>query len=182
MDRLYLVTGAAGHLGGEITRQLTESGKSVRVLVLPKEKNLPKSMEIHFGDTRDKESLRPCFENLRGRKLIVIHCAAIVSIASKFNQTVYDVNVMGTKNITDLCMEYAVSKLVYISSVHAIAEAPRGMVIRETDQFNPNKVVGLYAKTKAEATAYVLDSAKKGLNACIIHPSGITGPYDMGRG
>ncbi len=182
MDKLYLITGAAGHLGAVITQQLIEDGKSVRALVLIGEKNLPERAEIFFGDTRNKESLRPCFENLGGRQLVVIHCAAIVSIASKFNQAVYDVNVTGTKNITDLCAEYSAAKLVYVSSVHAIAEASRGTVIRETKQFSPDKVVGLYAKTKAEATAYVLEAAEKGLNACVVHPSGITGPYDRGRG
>ena len=69
-----------------------------------------------------------------------------------------------------------------MSSVHAIPEKPKGITITETTEFSPDRVVGLYAKTKAEATAYVLDAARQGLNACVVHPSGITGPYDHGRG
>lgn len=179
---LYFVTGAAGHLGSAITRQLINSGKEVRALVLPNEKHPPEKAELYYGDVRDKESLRPCFENLNGRQLIVIHCAAIVSIASKFNQAVYDVNVTGTKNIVDLCREYGASKLVYVSSVHAIPEKPNGVTVTEVTEFDPGRVVGLYPKTKAEATAYVLDAARQGLNACVVHPSGITGPYDHGKG
>ena len=115
----------------------------------------------YYGDVCDKESIRACFENLNDRQLIIIHCAGIVSIASKFNQAVYDVNVTGTKNIVDLCAEYGVAKLIYVSTVHAIPEKPDGMVITEITEFNPDDVVGLYAKTKAEATAYVLDVYKR---------------------
>jgi len=71
---------------------------------------------------------------------------------------------------------------VHISSVHAIPELPAGRIITEVDNFNPGDVKGLYAKTKSEATQYVLDYAKRGGKACIIHPSGITGPGDYGRG
>lgn len=182
MEKLYLVTGAAGHLGSVITQQLIKNGKHVRALVLPNEKHIPEMADIHFGDVCDKESMKPCFENLSGQDLVVIHCAGIVSIASKFNQAVFDVNVVGTKNIVDLCQSYNVSKLIYVSSVHAIPEKPKGITITEITEFSPDDVVGLYAKTKAEATSYVLDAAKKDLNACVVHPSGITGPYDHGRG
>lgn len=182
MEKLYLVTGAAGHLGSVIARQLTESGKAVRALILPNEKHIPEAAEIHFGDMRNKESIMPCFETPAGCDLVVIHCAGIVSIASKYDQAVYDVNVTGTKNIVDLCREFNVSKLIYVSSVHAIPEKPGGAEITEVSEFDPGSVVGLYAKTKAEATAYVLDAAEKGLNACVVHPSGIIGPFDRGRG
>ena len=92
---------------------------------------------------------------------------------------VYDVNVNGTKNIVDKVLEYN-AKLIYVSSVHAIPEKSDGDLISEVSIFNPDDVVGLYAKTKAEAARYVMDSVKnKGLNACIVHPSGILGPYDF---
>lgn len=39
-------------------------------------------------------------------------------------------------------------------------------------------MVGGYAKTKAEATQIVLDAADHGLDAVVVHPSGILGPYD----
>lgn len=182
MKMLYIVTGAAGHLGSVITRQLITSGQQVRALVLPGEKHAPENAELYFGDVCNKESIRPCFENMNGRQFIVIHCAGIVSITSKFNQRVCDVNVTGTQNVVELCKEYHVSKMVYVSSVHAIPEKQKGITITETHEFDPDFVVGLYAKTKAQATRYVLEAARLGLNACVVHPSGIVGPYDNGRG
>lgn len=182
MATMYLVTGAAGHLGSVITQTLISHGKNVRALVMPNEINLPNMAEVRFGNICDIESIRPFFEGLDGFDSIVIHCAGIVSISSKFDQAIFDTNVSGTKNIVDLCSEYNVSKMIYVSSVHAIPEKPKGITIEETADFNPDNVVGLYAKTKAQATAYVLSAAKKGLNACVVHPSGIIGPYDRGHG
>ena len=34
----------------------------------------------------------------------------------------YDVNVNGTKNVLKLCTQYNVSRMVYVSSVHALPE------------------------------------------------------------
>lgn len=70
------------------------------------------------------------------------------------------------------------SRLVYVSSVHAIPEKDGLQVLREVHHFSPDEVVGGYAKTKAEATQIVLDAAAAGLNAVVVHPSGILGPYD----
>lgn len=43
MSELYLVTGAAGHLGSTVVRKLLELEKNIRILVLPNEKNIPKA-------------------------------------------------------------------------------------------------------------------------------------------
>lgn len=183
MNELYLITGAAGHLGTAIVRRLLELKKNARVLVLPNEKNIPEgSMEIYYGDVRNRDSLAAFFDNPEKKELIVIHCAGIVSIATKYQQQVYDVNVSGTRNIVDLSQQHQVKKIVYVSSVHAIPEKEKSEIIYEVSEFNPDDVVGLYAKTKSEATSYVLEATQNGLNASVVHPSGIAGPYNLGRG
>ena len=181
---IYIVTGAAGHLGGAVTKILNEQGQTVYALCLPDEKHSPQGghITVFTGDVCNIDSLTELFEHCAGRPVTVIHCAGIVSIASKFNQKVYDVNVTGTKNIISLCEKYHVQKLIYISSVHAIPELPGNETITEIDRFSPDDVVGLYAQTKAEATQCVLDYAKRGYAASVIHPSGIVGPGDFGRG
>lgn len=183
MERIYLVTGANGHLGSMIIKKLLENNCKVRALILENDKNhLDEKVEVIRGDVRDKETLYPFFDNLENKKIILIHCAGIVTIASKFNQNVYDVNVGGTKNIADIAIEKNVHKMIHVSSVHAIEEGKKGSVIKEVTSFNPDKVEGLYAKTKAEASNYILDMCKKGLNASIVHPSGIIGPGNYGSG
>ena len=81
-----------------------------------------------------------------------------------------------------LCRQCGVGKLVYVSSVHAIPEKPKGTEIAETTTFAPELVRGDYAKSKAMATALVLQAAKEGLNASVVFPSGIIGPGDLGKG
>jgi len=183
-NQIYIVTGAAGHLGGVVTSMLNEQGRSVYALCLPDEKHLPQgeNIKVFTGDVCNIDSLTDMFGSCENESVTVIHCAGIVSIASKYNQKVYDVNVNGTKNIISLCEKYNIEKLIYISSVHAIPELPAGGIITEADSFSPDDVTGLYAKTKAEATQCVLDYVKRGYKANVIHPSGIVGPGDFGRG
>jgi len=182
MGTLYLVTGATGHLGNTIIQKLISNGKCVRALVLPGDKlreHLPYGTEICFGDVFDIGTLYPFFES-GGDELIVIHCAAIISITTGQEQRIYNINVQGTKNIVDLCVKNKVKKLVHVSSVHAIPVLPKGETMTEITEFSPRRVRGVYAKTKAEASSYVLDAAANGLNASIVHPSGIIGPNDNG--
>ena len=179
MQKLFLVTGAAGHLGGTIVRQLEKDGVLTRGLVLPGEA-APQGDHVTCveGDVRKKDSLRPLFEGIQGYETYVIHTAGIVDISEHVSPAMYDVNVNGTKNIIDLCWEYQVKRLVYVSSVHAIPEKKSLEVMREVTRFSPEWVVGGYAKTKAEATQAVLDAVAQGLDAVVVHPSGILGPYD----
>lgn len=183
MKRIYIVTGASGFLGNNIIRMLEhDDNAEVRAFVLNGESisslnNLKCS--IYYGDVTKADTFNSIFEGIGDAEIFVIHCAAVVYIKSKYNSRVYDVNVNGTKNIVDKVLEYN-AKLIYVSSVHAIPEKSDGNLISEVSIFNPDDVVGLYAKTKAEAARYVMDSVKdKGLNACIVHPSGILGPYDF---
>ena len=127
---------------------------------------------------RDIQSLRPLFENTEGYETVLIHTAGIIDISDQVSPLAYEVNVNGTKNILALCREYGVSRLLYVSSVHAIPEGDKSSVLHEVTHFSPDAVVGGYAKTKAEATQAVLDAAHDGLDAVVVHPSGILGPYD----
>lgn len=183
MEKIYLVTGAAGHLGNVLARELVRLKQRVWIFLMPHEKNHVNGVEkIFYGDVTQKNSLMPPFIEADGSELIVIQCAGIVSIKTAFSQKLIDVNVGGTKNVADLCAEYQVSRLIYISSVHALPEGPPNKRIKETKQFDPDQVVGQYAKTKAEATAYVLKVGRRGLHVNVVHPSGLIGPYDYGRG
>lgn len=186
MKKVFIITGANGFLGNNIVRKLVEDkDNEVRALVLPNDKiNALDGLncKIYEGDVTKKNSLHDVFEvEEKDVELYVIHCAAIVYIKSKYNPNMYEVNVNGTKNIIEKVLEKN-AKLVYVSSVHAITEKPNHEVITEIKDFDPNKVEGQYAKTKAEMAKYVLEMVKnKNLNACIVHPSGIIGPNDFGN-
>lgn len=186
-NRKILVTGAAGFLGGTICRQLIDNGEDVRAFVLPNDpamKYVPEEAEVCAGDLTDKESLERFFTVEDGVETIVLHIASIVSVNPEYNQKVIDVNVGGTQNIIDLCLSHKeCKKLVYCSSTGAIPERPNGQAIKEVYHFDEERVLGCYSQSKAMATQLVLDAVKdKGLNACVVHPSGILGPEDYAVG
>ena len=183
----YLVTGAAGFLGGTVCRQLIDRGDEVRAFVLPNDpaiKFVPDEAEVCVGDLTDRESLERFFTVEDGVETIVLHIASIVTVNPDYNQKVIDVNVGGTENIIDMCLSHPeCKKLVYCSSTGAIPEMPKGEVIREVDNFEADDVLGCYSQSKAMASQAVLDAVHdRGLNACIVHPSGIMGPEDFAVG
>jgi len=185
-NELYLLTGAAGFLGSNISRKLILMNKKVRALVLPGDPAaamVPDEAEIVYGDILDMDTLETFFTAGNDEELIVIHCASIVAIMPEYNSKVYDVNVRGTQNIIDMCVKYDVKKLVYISSTSAIPELEGNAPITEVDRYVPDKIIGFYGQTKAEATQLVLDAVQKhGLDASIVFPSGIYGPNDYSFG
>ena len=189
-DRIYLVTGAAGFLGSNVCAQLLEQGKKVRALVLPNDKSvkfIPEEVEVVIGDLCDEASLEPFFTVPEGKTSVVIHCASMVTVDPTYSERLMAVNVGGTRNIITKCLAHPeCEKLVYVSSTGAIPEQPHGTRIKEVDKFDPcdpTKVVGAYSLSKAKATQMVLDSVRvMGLNACVVHPSGILGPNDHALG
>ena len=180
----YLVTGATGFLGRAVAEELVRRKAQVHALVLhddPCINLLPKEVHTVIGDVCDKGSLSDFFADADSRTC-VIHCAGIVSVASRPGPRLYQVNVGGTWRVLRQCMAHDVGKMVYVSSVHAIPEKPKGYIITEDCEFSPGLVDGDYAKSKAAATELVFDAAERGLNASIVLPSGIIGPGDLQGG
>lgn len=183
MKRIYIITGANGFLGNNLVRTLSQDpNNQVRALVssLKRADALQGlNCELFEGDVTKPETLDEIFQVPTDAKVYVIHCAAIVYIKSKPNPAVHQVNVLGTKNVAEKTLAIG-AKMVYVNSVHAIPELPQGEVMKEVTNFDPTKVEGIYAKSKAEAAKYILEMVKtRGLDACIVHPSGIIGPYDF---
>ncbi len=184
MFHTYLVTGASGFLGRAVLAELKKKGVPIRALVMendPLAAGLPEGVSVFYGDVCDDASLERFFSGA-GENTCVIHCAGFVSVASRPGERIYQVNVGGTNNILRHCEKAGVGKLVYVSSVHAIPEKPKGTEITEDAVFSPEQVRGDYAKSKAIATSLVFEASGRGLNASVVFPSGIIGPGDVGKG
>ena len=184
MFHTYLVTGASGFLGRAVLAELKKKGAPIRALLVendPLASGLPENVSVVYGDVCDDASLARFFSGADSGTC-VIHCAGIVSVASHPGERIYRVNVGGTNNILRHCEKAGVGKLVYVSSVHAIPEKPKGTEITEDAVFSPELVRGDYAKSKAIATSLVFETADRGLNASVVFPSGIIGPGDIGKG
>jgi len=183
MYDLYLVTGATGNLGSAVVWALLDAGARVRALALPGDglaQALPRQAALCFGNVEEPASMEAFFADI-GENACLIHCAGVVSIASRPPASLWRVNVQGTENVLKLCLRHKLRKVVYVSSVHAIPVRPRGETIREVGEFSPDAVRGQYAKSKAAASALALRAARQGLDISIVHPSGILSPADGGR-
>ncbi|MBP9675784.1 MAG: NAD-dependent epimerase/dehydratase family protein [Anaerolineaceae bacterium] len=174
---MNLVTGATGHIGNVLVKELTQRGESVRVLILPGEDLTPindVNVEIVYGDILDPECLVEAFKDID----TVFHLAGLISIVEGEDLTVRAVNVEGTRNMIHAAMHGNVKKFIYTSSIHAFKRTQTGIVIDESIPIDPKLNIGAYDRSKAEATLLVQEYVKKGLPAVIVCPTGVIGPYD----
>lgn len=186
---IYLLTGAAGFLGSHICTQLLARGEHVRAFVLkgdPASRYIPAEVEQFEGNLCSEEDCQRFMDVPDDTETICIHCASMVTVNPEYSERLMAVNVDGVDNIIAAMQAHpSCKKLVYVSSTGAIPESPKGQKIREVRHFYPydeSRVIGWYSRTKAIATQHVLDAAKAGLNACVVHPSGILGPDDKAVG
>ena len=150
---VIVVTGATGHVGNVLIRELLAQGYVVRALVLPDDDCRPLNnldLEIVHGDITNPSELLAAFSGAD----LVFHLAGIVTIMPGMAEVLERVNVGGIRNVITACRATGVRRLVYTCSIHAIAEPPHGTVIDEV--------------------------SKGGLDAVICCPTGIIGPFDHG--
>jgi dihydroflavonol-4-reductase len=174
---MIVITGATGHLGNVLVRKLAKQKMKIRAMVLPGEDiSSLEGLEIEKieGNVCFPDSLRRAFKGAD----TVYHCAGIISILPGQQKKLYRVNVAGTQNVVNICIEEKVKKLVYISSIHALSEPERGITIDESRGFDPENVLGEYSRSKVLGTLEVIKGIERGLDAVILCPSGIIGPHD----
>ena len=173
-----LVTGATGHIGNVLVRELLAQGRRVRALVLPGENRLhllDLPIEIVEGNVLDGESLRRAMLGVE----VVFHLAGVISILPGRNEKVRQINVEGTRNVINAAGEVGVRRVVYTSSIHALKRVPEGVLMDEQLPFDPHNPVGAYDRSKAEASLLVLEAVRSGLDAVIVCPTGVIGPFDF---
>lgn len=132
LNKCVLVTGAAGSIGSEIVRQLTNFKPSKIILfdqaetpMYDIELSLREDLqffdfEIVIGDVRDRERLESAF--IKFKPDIVYHAAAYkhVPMMERNPKEGIKTNVFGTKNVADLSVKYLVRKFVMVSTDKAV--------------------------------------------------------------
>lgn len=172
-----VMTGATGHVGYALLLELINNGATPTILIRKESKIFDGLNCVKvFGDVTDLASLEKAFEGAD----TVYHSAGIIELKPGNEELVYNVNVTGTKNVVAACKKCGVKKLVYMSSVDTYPPLPDNQVMHELSHYDPDILEGTYAKTKAEATQFVIDSnGTDGLETVIIQPSACIGPYDF---
>jgi dihydroflavonol-4-reductase len=174
---MILVTGATGHVGNVLVRELLSRGERVRAMVLPGETRTSLQgldAECVEGDVLDRATLARAMEGIE----VVYHLAGVISILPGAEEVMHRVNVEGVRNVADAALKAGVERVVHTSSVHAFQRVPHGVTVDERVPFAPDTPSGAYDRTKAEGTLAVLRAVQAGLDAVIVCPSGIIGPHD----
>ncbi|XP_020600113.1 3beta-hydroxysteroid-dehydrogenase/decarboxylase-like isoform X2 [Phalaenopsis equestris] len=126
------------------------------------------------ADLRWKRQVSKAFHGVE----VVFHMAAPDSSINNF-ELHYSVNVGGTKNVIDACIECKVKRLIYTSSPSVVFDGIHGIYNGKESMPYPIKFNDSYSETKAEAEKLVLRAnGRNGLLTCCIRPSSIFGPGD----
>lgn len=185
-EKIWLVTGASGHLGNTVVRKLLAQGQKVRAFILESER--PKALEglkaeVVSGDICQADSIDPLFTGLEDKEIMVLHLASMITIYAQAGPKVYRVNVEGTRHMLQAAKKYGARRFLYCGTIHTLPLPPSFEdEIPEVDHYDPDLVHGDYAKSKAMASQLVLDAAREGLDTVIVQPSGIIGPNDYLEG
>ena len=177
---MILITGATGFLGRFLVEELHQAGYKLRLLVrnaANRKLVLPEGVEVVDGEILDIMSLSRAMEGVEK----VIHAAAIVSFWKKRKEEMMKINVEGTANVVDACLEMGVKQLLHISSIAAIGRESGKYSTETTPWIDQGKYTSNYSRSKYKAELEVYRGIAEGLSAFMINPSVILGPSQNWR-
>lgn len=177
-EKPVLVTGGTGFVGAHLVSALLEQGRSVRALSrASSDRRLLDGRPVDWvvGDLGDPASLDRAVAGCD----LVYHCAADYRLFAKDPSPLYRINVDGSKALFDACRRHEVERIVYTSSVAALALPSDGRVSDEDSQAQLARVVGHYKRSKFLAQEMALEEAASGLPVVIVNPSTPIGPGDI---
>ena len=183
---MILVTGATGLVGSHLLVQLLQENEEVKAL-FRSEKQIEKVKNIFAfhhqtalfekinwvkGDITDIPSLEIAFENVTH----VYHCAALISFDPNDEDELRKINIEGTANVVNCCIDFSVKKLCHVSSIAALGNPKEHeTTITEETEWNPEELHSDYAITKYGAEMEVFRGHQEGLEVVIVNPGVIFG-------
>lgn len=181
MPKIF-ITGSSGLVGNYVIRKFLKKDYEVFAL---KRKNSDLSWladvqnQINWieGDILDISLLSEATQNMD----FVLHTAAIVSFAKRDRKAMYKINVEGTANIVNACLENSTPKFCQVSSIAAIGRDKPNVKIDESNKWQNSKYNTHYAKSKYMAEMEVWRASVEGLKTVIVNPSVILGASDWHR-
>jgi nucleoside-diphosphate-sugar epimerase len=175
-----LVTGGTGFIGSHLVEALVSKGNEVRCIVRGESDTglLEKlGVELFHGDVTDRKSLGKCARDAD----VVYHLVGIgdvVSMSEDAYRKFYKINVLGTKNLIEECLDSGIKKFVYMSSVAAIGVITGGVI----DEKTKCRPFTAYERSKHEAESLVLGYFEEnGFPAAIVRPPMVYGERGEGE-
>jgi len=173
-----LVTGASSSLGANVILTLLEKGYAVRAFAR-KSSNLftVKGLDIEtfFGNISNSNDIHDAISGCD----YVIHAAANMELSPKITGHQKEDNVKAVEHLVNSCLEHNVKRLVYVSTANTIGPGTKARPGTEENQINGQFERSGYAKSKLLAQQLLQKHVREdGLDAIIVNPSFMIGPYD----
>lgn len=193
---MILVTGGTGLVGAHVLLHLLEDKEeSIRAIYRNSEhiqktkslfesyhkSNLFSKIAWVEADIIDVPSLEIAFQDITQ----VYHCAGFISFNPDDEDQLRKINIEGTANIVNFCIDKKVQKLCHVSSIAALGDlAPHETEVTETTEWNPEVLHSDYAISKYGAEMEVWRGLQEGLQVVIVNPGIILGPgfWNQGSG
>jgi dihydroflavonol-4-reductase len=175
---LVLVTGASGFVGSAVVQAFRQAGYPVRALVRASSPrtNLRSGVDLSEGDIRDRAAVAAALRNVR----YLIHTAADYRLWAPSPREIIDTNVEGTRILMEEALRGGIERIVYTSSVAALALRADGVPADETRPLAEDKAIGAYKRSKVVAERLVERMVvREKLPAVIVNPSTPIGPRDV---
>jgi dihydroflavonol-4-reductase len=174
-----IVTGAAGHVGANLVRALLARGIKVCALVHRDRRALEGlDVDIVTGDVRDLDSLLRAFAGAE----LVYHTAGYISISMDEWPRLEAVNILGTRNVIEACLQCGVQRLGDFYNIETLLGEPSDRPVDESRLACESRRHTPYAQSKADGEAEVQRGLARGLDAVILYPSAMLGPHDYRLG
>lgn len=173
------VTGATGLVGANLVSALSQAGHSVRATRRANSNvSVLEGMQVEWAeaDLGDEAALAAAFEGAEW----VFHCAAAVTVRRRIEPWIVEANVAGTRHVIEACRLAGVRRLLHCSSTVTVGLGQGGKPADEESPWNL-AAAGLddaYATTKRQAEDLVRAAVARGLDAVIVNPGYMFGPYD----
>ena len=186
---MAFVTGGTGLLGARLIYDLVKGGQKVVAL---KRDGSDLSIVENLFDYYEGLQARAMYNGIRWVKgdvtnitsLLeaidegddVYHCAAMVSFNPKAKNRIMKVNVEGTANLVNACLEKKVRKLCFASSVAALGRPVEGEQVTEDTRWKTTDGKSNYSVSKYNSEKEVWRGIEEGLEAVMVNPTIILGP------
>jgi dihydroflavonol-4-reductase len=170
---MIVVTGATGLIGSFLAEKLLLQGYQVKAISRRDlaSQNTAKLTWLQ-GDLLDPVFLEEALEGAT----YVFHCAGLVSYAPQDKELLQKINVEGTANIVNACLNKKNIKLCYVSSIAAVEKEKGKTVVDEEAKWDLNASHTAYSESKYQAELEVWRGVSEGLNTVIVNPSVVLGP------
>jgi len=169
------ITGANGHVGGNLVRMLLSENMDLRVLQHHQHQAIDGlDVEVVNGDLNDPGSLETFCKDID----VVIHLAAKISIGHNSFERLFKINVDGTKNLVRAAKAAGVRRFIHFSSIHALQYSPIDEIIDESKTLATGSAIA-YEHTKALADEWILTQQADDFDVIVLNPTSIIGPNDF---